>query len=311
MKKKTLVLTAALSLSLSIGTTAFAAPVAVGDSGVFDADYYADNNQDVEAAYGRDFNLLWQHYTTFGVNEGRLPFAPNTDWQAVLATANTTTTNTEATEQTQTQTEQTQTTVTPTVSTSDFLAQNGLSVTSQGVVPITYVHTYENYEPQALATTVSVKDVASSEAGYTDTIAEFLYQGNVVDRSYVIIDGWNLTVFDKASGQVMGIYEPTGGMKDDDDIGEIQWLYEKEGLASQYGCTITVDNYIRYNNTPGGVYVKVTVHHPTSYDGTAFMFGAGGLDGKAEMDAVAGNSFTILNTPYALSNAKIFTATNN
>lgn len=103
MKKKTLALTTALALTLSLGTTAFAAPVATGDGGVFDADYYADNNSDVEAAYGRDFNLLWKHFITFGYNEGRLPFAVGTDWQAILAASNSSTTvNTETTQQTQT-----------------------------------------------------------------------------------------------------------------------------------------------------------------------------------------------------------------
>ncbi|MBQ2116063.1 MAG: hypothetical protein II193_05705 [Lachnospiraceae bacterium] len=69
MKKKLLIVT--MALTLSSGMTAFASPVAVGDSAVFDADYYADNNPDVEEAYGRDFNKLWEHFTVWGVNEGR------------------------------------------------------------------------------------------------------------------------------------------------------------------------------------------------------------------------------------------------
>jgi hypothetical protein len=85
MKKKVLCMTLALSLSLGTGITALAAPQAVEGGGVFDADYYADNNPDVEAAVGRDFNLLWEHYITYGANEGRLPFAEGTDWEAVLA----------------------------------------------------------------------------------------------------------------------------------------------------------------------------------------------------------------------------------
>lgn len=74
----------AMSLALTSGITAFAAPVATGDGNVFDADYYADNNPDVEAAYGRDFNLLYQHFITFGAQEGRLPYAVGTDVSAIL-----------------------------------------------------------------------------------------------------------------------------------------------------------------------------------------------------------------------------------
>lgn len=37
MKKKLLIVTMAMALTLSSGITAFAAPVAVGDSAVFDA----------------------------------------------------------------------------------------------------------------------------------------------------------------------------------------------------------------------------------------------------------------------------------
>jgi hypothetical protein len=67
------------------GYTSMAAPVAVEGGGVFDAEYYAENNADVVAAVGTDFSALWQHYTLFGVNEGRLPFAVGTDWEYVLA----------------------------------------------------------------------------------------------------------------------------------------------------------------------------------------------------------------------------------
>jgi hypothetical protein len=134
MKKKTLALTTALALSLSLGTTAFAAPVATGDGGVFDADYYADNNSDVEAAYGHDFNLLWKHFITFGYNEGRLPFAVGTDWQAILAASNTSTTvNTETTQQTQTtQTEETQTQETQTQETQTQETQTQETSVEQG-----------------------------------------------------------------------------------------------------------------------------------------------------------------------------------
>ncbi|MBO5144037.1 MAG: hypothetical protein J6C19_00695 [Lachnospiraceae bacterium] len=89
MKRKILAGTMALSLVLANSITAFAAPEATEDGGVFDAEYYADNNPDVEAVYGRDFNLLYQHFVAFGAQEGRLPFAVGTDTAAILETAQT------------------------------------------------------------------------------------------------------------------------------------------------------------------------------------------------------------------------------
>ncbi|MCR5128919.1 MAG: hypothetical protein K6B69_12555 [Lachnospiraceae bacterium] len=54
---------------------AFAAPETMPDGGVFDADYYAQNNPDVVAALGSDGGVLYQHYSLFGKSEGRLPYA--------------------------------------------------------------------------------------------------------------------------------------------------------------------------------------------------------------------------------------------
>jgi hypothetical protein len=324
MRKKTLVLTTALSLSLSIGTTAFAAPVAVGDSGVFDAEYYADNNSDVEAAYGRDFNLLWEHFTTYGVNEGRLPFAAGTDWQAILASAATTNVDT----QVATQTEETQTQVTPVATTSDFLAQNGLAVTPQGTVSFSYINSGDEYdleegEPSAIPTSVTVTETASSQAGYTDTIAQFTYQantkkeetpennygggiGSAVSTFTKWYDAWNVEVFDRYTGTVLGSYQSGGYTRDDGLLG----YYEKQGSAAQYDCTISVNTGNADWYSTGVLTTTVTVHHPTSYDGVAFMYGTGGIRVDEEKSAIAGNSFTISDTPYALSNAKIFTASN-
>jgi hypothetical protein len=85
MKKKILCTVLGLTLILGMGITSMAAPVAVEGGGVFDAEYYAQNNADVVAEAGTDFFALWQHFTLFGANEGRLPFAPDTDWEYVQA----------------------------------------------------------------------------------------------------------------------------------------------------------------------------------------------------------------------------------
>lgn len=81
MKKKTAV---ALITAICIGNglTAFAAPETMPDGTVFDAEYYAQTNPDVAASLGTDKNVLLQHYITFGINEGRLPYAPGTEQAA-------------------------------------------------------------------------------------------------------------------------------------------------------------------------------------------------------------------------------------
>lgn len=70
MKKKVAVL---LTMFLVLGNslTVLAAPEAMPDGTVFDAEYYAQNNPDIETALGKDVNVLYQHYVAFGKAEGR------------------------------------------------------------------------------------------------------------------------------------------------------------------------------------------------------------------------------------------------
>lgn len=77
--KKTfaMILTAAVVLGSSL--TAFAAPERMPDGGVFDAEYYAQNNPDVEAVIGTDKDALYNHYLFCGRNEGRQPYEPGTE----------------------------------------------------------------------------------------------------------------------------------------------------------------------------------------------------------------------------------------
>lgn len=94
MKKKTAV---ALITAICIGNslTAFAAPETMPDGTIFDAEYYAQTNPDVAASLGTDKNVLLQHYITFGINEGRLPYAPGTEQAAAsINVENTTAANT-------------------------------------------------------------------------------------------------------------------------------------------------------------------------------------------------------------------------
>lgn len=76
MKKKLYTLLAIFTLTLVSSITAFAAPEVMPDGGMFDAEYYAQNNPDVVAAFGTDKELLYSHYVNCGKAEGRLAVAP-------------------------------------------------------------------------------------------------------------------------------------------------------------------------------------------------------------------------------------------
>ena len=71
MRAKLCTLLAIFTLTLASSITAFAAPEVMPDGGLFDAEYYAQNNPDVVAAFGTDKELLYSHYVNCGRAEGR------------------------------------------------------------------------------------------------------------------------------------------------------------------------------------------------------------------------------------------------
>lgn len=73
-------------LTMVWGMSVFAAPKTMADGGVFDPEYYAQQNPDVVAALGTDENILYQHYLTNGKNEGRLPYESNVSAATVKRT---------------------------------------------------------------------------------------------------------------------------------------------------------------------------------------------------------------------------------
>lgn len=78
MKKKYLWMSAAVFVLLTLmflPIRAMAAPQQMPDGGIFDAEYYAQQNPDVVAVLGTDPARLYQHYLTCGRNEGRQPYS--------------------------------------------------------------------------------------------------------------------------------------------------------------------------------------------------------------------------------------------
>lgn len=75
MKKK-LLITALAAMLLGSSMTVYAAPEYMADGGIFDAEWYLEQNPDIAAAFPADVSaeVLYQHYTAFGAREGRTPY---------------------------------------------------------------------------------------------------------------------------------------------------------------------------------------------------------------------------------------------
>ncbi|MDE7030348.1 MAG: hypothetical protein K2P63_10310 [Lachnospiraceae bacterium] len=75
MKKK-LMLSVAAAAILSSSTTVSAAPQYMADGGIFDPQWYLEQNPDVAASWvaGTSADALYMHYTMHGAGEGRKPF---------------------------------------------------------------------------------------------------------------------------------------------------------------------------------------------------------------------------------------------
>ena len=95
MKRKMAMALLTVAFCAVSSMTVFAMPEQMPDGGVFDAEYYAEENPDVVAVMGNEKDALYLHYTLAGKNEGRLPgvafdaeyyAANNPDVAAVLGT---------------------------------------------------------------------------------------------------------------------------------------------------------------------------------------------------------------------------------
>ena len=75
MKKK-LLITALAVMLLGSSFPVYAAPEYMADGNIFDAEWYLEQNPDVAAAFpaGVSAEVLYQHYVTCGVKEGRTPY---------------------------------------------------------------------------------------------------------------------------------------------------------------------------------------------------------------------------------------------
>ena len=74
MIKKIIALLLTFIIVFSYPITASAQVKEMPDGQMFDAEFYAKTYPDVYAALGNDETLLYNHYKTYGIKEGRLPY---------------------------------------------------------------------------------------------------------------------------------------------------------------------------------------------------------------------------------------------
>lgn len=61
--------------SAMVSMPVYAAPKTMADGNIFDAEFYASNNADVVAAFGKDEAALYSHYINYGKKEGRAGYS--------------------------------------------------------------------------------------------------------------------------------------------------------------------------------------------------------------------------------------------
>lgn len=146
---------------------------------------------------------------------------------------------------------------------SDFLAENGLTVTPNGsmTIPLAVMNTDDMID---VPITTSVETVASSEEGYSDTTLKVDIDAKAAAGQYYTC---NVSAFDRYTGTS---YEskPTSLGTNNGSMHENVVVVDVDG--TQYDCALTADmnmdsDYIQH--------VTVTVHHPSDYNGVVFVFG--------------------------------------
>ena len=146
---------------------------------------------------------------------------------------------------------------------SDFLTENGLTVTPNGsmTIPLAVKDTDDMID---VPITTSVETVASSEEGYSDTTLKVDIDAKAAAGQYYTC---NVSAFDRYTGTS---YEskPTSLGTNNGSMHENVVVVDVDG--TQYDCALTADmnmdsDYVQH--------VTVTVHHPSDYNGVVFIFG--------------------------------------
>lgn len=185
---------------------------------------------------------------------------------------------------------------------SDFLAENGLTVTPNGsmTIPLAVKDTDDMID---VPITTSVETVASSEEGYSDTTLKVDIDAKAAAGQYYTC---NVSAFDRYTGTS---YEskPTSLGTNNGSMHENVVVVDVDG--TQYDCALTADmnmdsNYVQH--------VTVTVHHPSDYNGVVFIFGGQTATQNTAYNAIdTSKTFTVADySDVFIDGQYFFTATN-
>lgn len=155
----------------------------------------------------------------------------------------------------------------------DYLAQNGLTITPQGTVDIKYATEANGNEEVVVSTDVSVKIVESDEEGYSDTIAEFIW------NFYRIDTWWSASAYDRYTGCAISGGE-TKVFEANENGSKNQEVYIIDVNGKQYDCSYTIEQSVAQDQPI--MTVRYIVHHPSEYDGVVFEFGGNFGDGDED-----------------------------
>lgn len=184
---------------------------------------------------------------------------------------------------------------------SDFLTENGLTITPNGTMtmPLAKADTDDMID---VPVTTSVETVASSEEGYSDTTLKVDIDAKAAAGQYY---SCNVSAFDRYTGTS---YEskPTSLGTNNGSMHENVVVVDVDG--TQYDCALTADmnmdsNYVQH--------VTVTVHHPSNYDGVVFLFGGQTATQSTAYNAIdTSKTFTVADYSDVFIDGKyFFTAT--
>lgn len=185
---------------------------------------------------------------------------------------------------------------------SDFLTENGLTITPNGsmTIPLAVKDTDDMID---VPVTTSVETVASSEEGYSDTTLKVDIDAKAAAGQYYTC---NVSAFDRYTGTS---YEskPTSLGTNNGSMHENVVVVDVDG--TQYDCALTADmnmdsNYVQH--------VTVTVHHPSDYNGVVFIFGGQTATQNTAYNAIdTSKTFTVADySDVFIDGQYFFTATN-
>lgn len=144
---------------------------------------------------------------------------------------------------------------------SDFLAENGLTVTPNGSmsIPLAVTGTDDTVD---VSVTTSVETVASSEEGYSDTTFTATMSNSSKDFTFYA------TAFDRYTGIDFEGKHTDFGASNGSTHQEVV-VIDVDG--KQYDCAYNADQSV----SDGTTVFTMTIHHPSEYDGVVFQLGKG------------------------------------